>query len=347
VNKAIPGLNVQVQSSNGVILASLNSVTTPQLLYAPASGKVYDQVTSGSTATYNQHNGQPTTPFTLTSTLSSAIKFNSGNSNEYFTYTMNELAVPSQATEQDSVAFGLFNNTGGVTTEPLFILNGTVSGSKDNVTYTPTVGTAIKANQSFVTERGSKVASIGPQQITFDIAKSVDQLQFVVAPSSASSSNAVSYSLHGPYGVGQATNIANVSIGKVTANVSVAPGAHFTVTGISNLTATPSVSSADTPVLLKNLSAGSPTNLVVLDSQANAGSTLVLVGSGYVNSLSAQLESALGISITSTSSPVLQAYAANTTRGARVLVAGYTANQTTAEANAFIQDLYSSAASSV
>ncbi len=347
VSRAIPGLSVGVVQSSNVlnVLASLNFNSTPQILYAPASGKVYDQVTPGSTATYNQHNGQPTTPFTLAT--ASSVTFGSGHSNEYFTYTMNELAVPSQVGEQDSVSFGLFNNTGGVTTEPLFILNGTVSGTKNNVTYTPTVGAAINANQSFVTERGSKIASIGPQQITFDIAKSVDQLQFVVAPSSASSSNAVSYSLQGPYGVGQATNIANVSIGKVTANVSVTPGAHFTVTGISNLTATPSVSSADTPVLLKNLSAGSPTNLVVLDSQANAGSTLVLVGSGYVNSLSAQLESALGISITPTSSPVLQAYAANTTRGARVLVAGYTANQTTAEANAFIQDLYSSAASSV
>ncbi len=343
VSKVIPGLVVRVVETN--LVASLDAnATGPMVLYAPASGKVYDQVTPGLTATYNQHNGQPTTTFSLTPT--SGVVFNGGKSNEYFTYTMDELAVPSQSSEVDSVAFGLFNNTAGVSSEPLFILNGTVSGAKNNVTYTPTVGAAINANQSFVTERGSKIASIGPQQITFDIAKSVDQLQFVVAPSSSSSSNAVSYALHGPYGVGQATNLANVSIGKVTANVSVAPGAHFTVTGISNLTATPSVSSADTPVLLKNLSAGSPNNLVVLDSQANAGSTLILVGSGYVNSLSASLQSALGISISPTTPEVLQAYAANTTRGARILVAGYLANQTTAEANSFIQDLYSSAASS-
>ncbi len=347
LSRAIPGVTVTVNDASNAIatLKPTSASATALVLYAPASGKVYNQVTSGLTATYNQHNGQPTTSFALAGT--SGVKFNGGNSNEFFTYTMNELAVPSQSSSQDSVAFGLFNNTGGVSSQPLFILNGTVSGTKNNVTYTPTVGAAINANQSFVTERGSKVASIGPQQIAFDIAKSVDQLQFVVAPSSASSSNAVSYALHGPYGVGQATNLANVSIGKVTANVSVAPGAHFTVTGISNLTATPSVSAADTPVLLKNLSAGSPNNLVVLDSQANAGSTLVLVGSGYVNSLSAQLESALGISVSPTNPEVLQAYAANTTRGARVLVAGYQANQTTAEANAFIQDLYSSAASSV
>ncbi len=344
LSRALPGVKVQVTEGSSTF-ASLDYNATPYVLFAPASGKTYDQVTSGSTATYNQHNGQPTTDFNLTS-QGQSVSFNGGSSKEYWTYTMNELAVANHASEQDGIAFGLFNNTAGINSQPLFILNGTVDGAKNNVTYYPTTGTAnfINANQSFITERGSKVASIGPYSITFDIATAVDGLMFDVAPSSASTSNAVSYATYGPYGVGQSTNLANVSIAKVTANVSVTPG-HFTVTGINNLTATPSVSSADTPVLLKNLSAGAANNLVVLDSQANPSSTLVLVGSGYVNSLSAQLEKALNISITP-STPVLSAYAANTTRGARILVAGYYANQTTAEANTFIQDLYSAAASS-
>ncbi len=359
LSRAIPGLNVYlstnaVTSSNTFAVvsgtnssASLTYVSGGQVLYAPATGKVYDQVTPATaSATYNQHNGQLTSSFTLSSASGT---FGTGSSNEYWTYKMSEIAVPSQALSLDYLSFGLFNNTGGAGAEPLFIVNGSVGGAKNNVTYTSTSGKVLKANQSFVTERGSKVASIAPYALTFDIAKAVDHLQFTVGPASASTSSAKSYTLWpknpiAGYGIGTTTNIANVSIGKVTAAAAVTPGS-FTVTGINNITATPSVTSATTPVLLKNLSAGSPSNLVVLDSQANSGSTLILIGSGYVNSLSQQLQQALNVQVTSTA-PVLQAYAANTSRGARILVAGYTANQTTQEANAFIQDLYNAAATS-
>jgi S-layer protein (TIGR01564 family) len=92
-------------------------------------------------------------------------------------------------------------------------------------------------------------------------------------------------------------------------------------------------------VLLKNLSSTAP--LVVLDSSANPDSNLILVGSGLVNSLSQTLESSYSIPMTSTSTPVAQAYGDN-----RILVAGYYANQTTAEANSFINQLYTAAASS-
>jgi S-layer protein (TIGR01564 family) len=109
----------------------------------------------------------------------------------------------------------------------------------------------------------------------------------------------------------------------------------YSITGIGNITATPSVSTAAVPVLLDNMS----TPLVVLDSAANPQSSLILVGSGYVNALSAQLQSAYSINMTPTSAPVMQAYGTN-----RVLIAGYYANQTTAEANAFIAQLYAKAA---
>lgn len=355
LSKAIPGLSIYlvtnsldtggITTGNSVASLVFNGTSAPYLLYSPATGKVYDQVSPTGSATYNQHNGQPTTPFALTPVSSGT--FGSGNSHESWKFTANELSVASNSSVQDQLGFGLFNNTAGLGTEPLFILNGTLSGTKNNVTYNSSQGTPVNANESFVTERGSKVASIAPYSLTFDIAKAVDTLQFTVGPSSANTSSTTSYSLYGPYGVGQATNIANVSIGKVTGNASVAPGASFTITGVNNITAIPSVSSTDRPVLLKNLSAGSPNNLVVVDSAANAGSTLILVGSGYVNTLSGQLEQALNIDLSSSaSSPVLQAYAANTTRGARILVAGYTANDTTQEANTFIQDLYNAAASS-
>ena len=143
----------------------------------------------------------------------------------------------------------------------------------------------------------------------------------------------------GPYTVGQATNLPNVSIAAVNATPVLSGTSKYTIFGVANLTATPSVTQATVPVLLKNLSSTAP--LVVLDSQANSGSSLILVGSGYVNTLSQQLESAYNVSITpSTSSPIVQAVGGN-----RILVAGYTANQTTAAANSFIDQLYAQASS--
>jgi S-layer protein (TIGR01564 family) len=80
------------------------------------------------------------------------------------------------------------------------------------------------------------------------------------------------------------------------------------------------------------------TPLVVLDSAANPASNLILIGSGYVNALSAQLQSAYNVSMVPTTQ-IMQAYGTN-----RVLIAGYYANQTTAAANAFIAQLYAKAA---
>ncbi|MDE1849992.1 MAG: hypothetical protein KGI00_04660, partial [Candidatus Micrarchaeota archaeon] len=141
-----------------------------------------------------------------------------------------------------------------------------------------------------------------------------------------------------PYGVGQATNLANVTIGKVNATCTGGSGASSscTVTGLANLTATPSVTQAVVPVSLNTAT----TPLVVLDSNANQAATLVLVGSKYVNSVSAQLfaqnpslDSSFG-----TSSVVEQAFGGN-----RILVAGYTANQTVQAGNEFIQALLAAA----
>ncbi|MGC8679971.1 MAG: S-layer protein, partial [Candidatus Micrarchaeia archaeon] len=126
-------------------------------------------------------------------------------------------------------------------------------------------------------------------------------------------------------------------IAKVTANVSVSKNANYTISGISNIKATPSVTTATEPVLLKNLTT-SP--LVVLDSQANPNSNLILIGSGYVNSLSKTLQAQENITLTPTSAPIMQAYGTD-----RILIAGYYANQTMAAANNFIEQLYALASS--
>ncbi|MGC8694568.1 MAG: S-layer protein, partial [Candidatus Micrarchaeia archaeon] len=118
--------------------------------------------------------------------------------------------------------------------------------------------------------------------------------------------------------------------------VSVSKNANYTISGISNIKATPSVTTATEPVLLKNLTT-SP--LVVLDSQANPNSNLILIGSGYVNSLSKTLQAQENITLTP-SAPIMQAYGTD-----RILIAGYYANQTMAAANNFIEQLYALASS--
>ncbi len=215
---------------------------------------------------------------------------------------------------------------------PLYWLNQT-NGDNNAMTYTSSQGNPVKAVQGFRTERGSEVAAISPTSVTYDMAKAVDSLEFVVGPySSAVSSTTKTY---GPYGVGQATNIPNVTIAQVNASCSFS-STSCSVTGLSNLTATPSVTSATTPVTLNTAT----TPLAVLDSNANQAATLIVVGSKYVNSVASQIF-AQNPSLDSSFGPgsvIVQAFGTN-----RILVAGYTANQTVTAGNEFIQDLLTAA----
>ena len=153
------------------------------------------------------------------------------------------------------------------------------------------------------------------------------------------------YKSFGPYSVGQATNLPNVTIGAVNATPVLSGSSTYTILGEPNLTATPSVKQATTPVWLKNLSSSSP--LVILNSSVSSGSaqtsSLILVGSGYVNSLSASLESSYNLTSQispSETQPIVAAY------GNKILIAGYTANQTLSGAQSFINELYAQAGSS-
>ena len=338
-NDALPiyssgSLGIAVATSNSAntvqttTIATLNSISSG-IIY-PQSGKVYDGFSTSTQTTYNQQNGQPTTTFSVGS--ASAASAGAGIHN-LGSYTINEVA--DSTPQYDQLAVGLFNNTPGTT--PYYILNYSVGGNHNNVTYTPTSGSAIQVQKGFRTERGSEVVSISPQSDTFSIAKAIDLLQFSVSPNTSNTVVNKAVSTDGPYSIGQATNIPNVTVANIEAKISVS-NSSYTIAGINNITATPSVSQATTPVLLKNLST---TPIAVLDSNANPGSTLILVGSGYVNSLSKQLESSYNISVTATSAPIVQAYGTN-----RILVAGYTAAQTTQAANTFISDLYAAASAS-
>jgi hypothetical protein len=313
------------------------------MLIYPQAGKTYQGASflTGNSVIYNQQNGQPTNSFTLTSQTSQKTPVTGVG--QYYNFKIGEVAVPTNTAATDSVSIGIDNNSAGIVGQPTFQLNysvtsSAVAGTKNNVTYTAssTGGSTISVPQGFRTERGSKVVSITPSVVTVNLAKTTDTLQFTVGNANTSVAAAKSYKLYGPYTVGQATNIANVSIGPVDASVKLGTGTTYAVSGIGNLTATPSVTTAYQPVWLKNLTT---TPLVVLDTAASPGSNLILIGSGYVNALSQQVQNSYNVSITpSSANPVVQAEGNN-----KILVAGYTAAQTVQAGNSFIQQLYAQA----
>jgi hypothetical protein len=342
MSQAIPGLTITVNevsavnTQNQMTLATLSPVSTPLALYTQ-SGQTYLATASGSSILYNQQNGQSANSFLLTA--NSPTTSVSGISSRYFTMNVPEYNVPSQVSSVDQLSIGIWNNSvaGG---SVLFQLNMSPMGNRNNVTYLTGTGGAgtisnVYAPVGFRTERGSKVASITPSSVTLNLATTVDSLQFIVGPANATTAT-TSKKTVGPYSVGQATNLANVTIANVTATCAFSTTS-CTVSGLANVTATPSVTSAMTPVALNTAT----TPLAVLDTNANAASTLVVVGSKYVNSVAAQifaqnpnLQNAFG-----PSSVVVQAFGSN-----RILVAGYYANQTVQAGNQFIQSLLSSAA---
>jgi hypothetical protein len=355
LSEAVPGLTVVVTANEPIGTAGNSVIATlspeaPQVMYSE-SGKPYYLTATAANVLYNQQNGQPTTDFNLAAV--GAPNLAAGTVAQYFTYTMNEIAVTGQST-QDALAFGLVNSTAGdpAMGSTLFQLNYSANtgsfthGNPNNMTYEPSGLSSFSSplttstNAGFRTERGSKIASITPTSVTVDFAKSPDTLEFVAATSNTVAPTK-SFKVYGPYGIGQATNIANVSVYNVNATISLSGTSSYNITGISNIIATPSIASADQPVLLSNL-ASQPLVAVAGTSAVNSGSSLILVGSGYVNALSQQLQTLYNVSIDSPSSAVVaQAYGTN-----RILVAGYTANQTTQASNNFIQALYTAASSS-
>ncbi|MEM0147146.1 MAG: hypothetical protein QXF85_01680, partial [Candidatus Micrarchaeaceae archaeon] len=267
----------------------------------------------------------------------------------YFNYSIEEFPVPTNTVASDLLSFDIVNSTAGASAalNNLFQLNYSATsssspGTHNNMTYTGTTGTSFNVQQGFRTEKGSEVESISPTSLTVNLAKSVDMLQFAVGPVNATVTT--SMKKVGPVGIGQAVpGLPNVTVLNVTAKCSFASNATTgcTVEGLSNLTAVPSVSQAITPVKLNTVS----TPLVVLDTNANPASTLIVVGSKYVNSVAAQifaqnpsLNSSFGPS--GPDSVIVQAFGTN-----RILVAGYYANQTVQAGNEFINDLLAAASS--
>jgi len=329
----------QPQTASGSVaqLAELTysspSSPAPSLTYT-VPGVSYSEISSSSTsssttATYSE--GGLSAPMELTpATLSTTPS----KPTAYFTFQFPEYDVPGATSPSSNIQLELTNaSTTPSTGSALYYLNYTPPLGSGVLSYTSTnYGKAVKAPQGFRTERGSEVGPITTTQVTYDMAKSVDMLQFVVGPANQTISTA-EHTI-GPFAVG-AQALPNVTIANVTANCTFSTTS-CTVNGVSNLTATPSVSQAITPVKLNTAA----TPLAVLDTNANQASTLIVIGSKYVNSIAAQIF-AQNPSLNASFGPgsvIVQAFGTN-----RILVAGYTANETVQAGNEFIQDLLTAA----
>ena len=325
-----------VDGNNDILMGTLNyegpviEYKTTQYPYQVATNA--NSLSSTGATVYYTAGSQTNMKFLLDP---SSIPGNTVQRATYFTYNVPMVVIPSQTAAGANVTFDITNSS-TILSNPGYWLNQTNSNGQE-WEYFSNSGNGVKMPVGFRDERGGELASLSNTGATYDMAKSVDVLQLLVGPSNSTVSSTTQ--TFGPYKVGQATNIANVSIAAVNGTCSFASTAsNCAVSGVSNLTATPSVSSAVVPVKLDT----SSTPLAVLDSNANNASTLIVVGSKYVNSVAAQLfaqnpsfDSSFG-----PSSVVVQAFGTS-----RILVAGYTANQTVQAGNQFIQDLLSGASS--
>ncbi len=320
--------------TNAILMGSLTSVG-PYLVYKQTQNTKYDYVaqpagqgvTNAANVIYQGEGAQ------LEFFLNQKAAVSNTARAVYFTYNIPVVTNPQTPTTPNAyLLLGITNSTAQVGRANPYYLNWT--GTYNNgFQYTSQQGNLVNASNLFRDERGDMVASVGTTGVTLDVARSVDTLEFVVGPANGTvSSTSATY---GPYGVGQATNIANVSIANVTASCAFATTS-CSLSGVSNLTGVPSAKQA---VVSANLNTAT-TPIAVLDSNANNASTLVVIGSKFVNSVAAQIF-AQNPSLDSSFAPgkvIVQAFGTN-----RILVAGYSANDTVSAGNTFIQELLTQA----
>ncbi len=324
-------------TANAVLMGTLSAEGSSSLLYKVPQYSYY-QAPTAPTVTYTGEGNNVN--FAISSVHTGATT----SRNQYYTYTVPEITTPSTTSPTANVIIGITNSS-SVDGSPAYWLNVT-GGNNQALEYQTTQPgqsqTTVKALQGFRTERGGEVSSISTSQVVYDEPRSVDGLQFIVGPVTNTASNTLQTTLHGPYTVGQATNIANVTIGKVNATCAFSTTS-CNVTGLNNLTAVPSVSQAIVPTVLNT----AVTPLAVLDSNANQATTLIVVGSKYVNSVAAQIfaqnpsfNSTFNQGTSGPDAVNVKAFGTN-----RILVAGYSANQTVTAGNQFISDLLANATS--
>ncbi len=339
----VPANGISSSAGNEILLGSL-TYNGPKLFYKPASyGYYVAPVATNSTVTYSGESNNVNFKIQQNSPANTVAR------GSYFTYNIPELISSSATTTEAATFIDLTNSTSAQQPNPLYLLNYT-NGYNNAVDYASSSdyllnpgnpeGSGVKALTGFRTERGSAVGAIpqGSGTLTYYMAKSVGGLEFLVGP--ANTNITTSTSLYGPYSVGATTNLPNVTIAKVNATCQfVSTTNTCTITGANKLVATPSVTQASVATVI-DPTKGVP--IAVLDTQANNASSEIVIGSKYVNSVAAQIFSAnpslnSAFAPTGPDSVIVQSYQN------KILVAGYTAQQTVQAGNEFITNLLADA----
>lgn len=322
-----------------------NSFSTGYLVYSNVSATADNasgSCTGFSNATvgdiYYQIPGNSNGFYANDSASNVQFKYSSSSSSfPTFSYLSNYVGLSESTSGSDTTFTGeiqaYLNTTQNTFTD------GNGSTTSDSVFYTdtgasgPTSYTNTAVKQGFITNRGSVISGVSSNAISINYANSLQGVVYTITPSgvNASMANTANYSLTPgqSQGLGNGYSIKLMSVGGASATT----GVNSSVNGVSGLTASPAT--AATVVPLNTAS----TPLVEFDSQASTTQPLIVVGGPAVNTVAASLASQGRVSLTTPGDAVVQQI------GNDILVAGYTASDTQAAANALISWMAQNAAS--
>ncbi|MEM3369888.1 MAG: S-layer protein [Candidatus Micrarchaeia archaeon] len=213
------------------------------------------------------------------------------------------------------------------------------SESKVVVGYLGNNAQLLTANREagFVSQKGSVIASRSASSITFKMAKKLGEFQYFLMPSSSTVSEGTSTQT---LSEGQQVTVqeSTVKVKEISATVgacSVSGGSAACTASSAGMSAvldvagTPASASFAVPYKMS-----STERLVVLDSEAPTAESLILVGGQLVNSLTASAIAGTDVKIDKPGVKVVSAVSDN-----RIVVAGYTADDTQQAAADFISQL--------
>ncbi|MEM4134108.1 MAG: S-layer protein [Candidatus Micrarchaeia archaeon] len=213
------------------------------------------------------------------------------------------------------------------------------SESKVNVGYLGTSGTITTAEREagFVSQKGSVIASRSASSITFKMAKKLGEFQYFLMPSTSSVEAGTRTE---KLSEGQQVTVqeSTVKVKEISATVgacTVAGGSAACTASSAGMSAVLDVAGTPTSATFAVPYKMSPTErLVVLDSEAPTAESLILVGGQLVNSLTASAIAGTDVKIDKPGVKVVSAVSDN-----RIVVAGYTAEDTQQAAAEFISQL--------
>jgi hypothetical protein len=231
-----------------------------------------------------------------------------------------------------------------------FVANGTAttfkssSGSETKIdaTYLTATGTssASEFEAGYMSQRGSTIDSRASNSITLKMAKKLGEFQYQISASGANTTSAGVSTVNLAEGGQVSVQDSTVKVKTITETV----GACTVSGGNASCTVDKSPMKAvlDTGAASGDFSVpyklGATDRLVVLDSEAPSAESLILVGGQLVNTVTARTISGTDVKVDRPGVKVVKAVTDQ-----RIVVAGYTADDTSAAASQFISELLAKA----